>query len=76
MQALPVLIATKTPFIVAKRLANVGILQTYAGDLTEGDQSLRAALCALSIKSKSLIRRPITPLAIRYWNQWFSARGL
>jgi len=32
------------PIYLAKRLANVGILQTYAGDLTEGDQSLRAAL--------------------------------
>ena len=32
------------PIYIAKRLANVGIFQTYAGDLTAGDQSLRAAL--------------------------------
>ena len=32
------------PIYLAKRLANVGVLQTYAGDLIAGDQSLRAAL--------------------------------
>lgn len=32
------------PIYRAQQLANVGILQTYAGDLTAGDQSLRAAL--------------------------------
>ena len=32
------------PIYLAKQLANVGMLQTYAGDLTAGDQSLRAAL--------------------------------
>ncbi|MBT5054820.1 MAG: hypothetical protein HOM69_16445 [Gammaproteobacteria bacterium] len=34
----------RDPIYLAKQLANVGMLQTYAGDLTAGDQSLRAAL--------------------------------
>ena len=45
----------------AKQLANVGILQTYAGDLSEGDQSLRAALASLN-KSQGLFDPQLTPL--------------
>jgi len=49
------------PIYRAMRLTNVGILQTYAGDLATGDQSLRAAL-ALFNQSKSAFDPQLTGL--------------
>lgn len=49
------------PIYLAKRLANVGMLQTYAGDLPEGDQSLRAALARLN-QSQGLFDPQLTRL--------------
>ena len=49
------------PTYRAKRLTNLGILQTYVGDLATGDQSLRAAL-ALFNQSKSAFDPQLTGL--------------